>query len=254
MQATHHQGLGTHTTETQGPQHRLPCADVHESLKVKSGRSASRFPTDGAAKLVEETLLQALPQGVFKAPEIGHDEMFKAFAFCCVQGEVCSSHELEWLASLRYVLSGTRKIVAAHINDVLTFMSGKQVANPTIAKARTFFRTGVTGMEGVVALCNSMTVFYATVTEGDVIYMPMGYLFLEKVTDERDLLGVCIRGVVPDDKLGRTVVAKAIEPFAGTATHTVARAYLEWLDKATAKDKVGAAEAQKASNTAAAST
>ena len=56
--------------------------------------------------------------------------------------------------------------------------------------------------DGVEKLCQTASVFHATVTAGDFLMMPSNYIVLERVSPEADCFGIKVSTVIPSDVAG----------------------------------------------------
>ena len=112
-------------------------------------------------------------------------------------GSVMSGAEQEQLASLRLVLRGNRTLLCSPVSDVLQLMAECGIPSKTQkdASAVWSFYMDLSEQLAQKMLEGGGKIFQCTQGPGDMLYLPYGYVFAEKVGDA-DCLGVVLRGLV----------------------------------------------------------
>ncbi|CAK9001532.1 Uncharacterized protein SCF082_LOCUS6964 [Durusdinium trenchii] len=112
-------------------------------------------------------------------------------------GSIMSGAEQEQLASVRYLLKGNRTLVCAPASDILLLMQKSGVAKKgcNLSSMWKFFMDMNDSM--VQTLLSLGGKLYAvTQGPGDLLYIPSGFVFAERVGTQSDCLGVVLRGLV----------------------------------------------------------
>ena len=112
-------------------------------------------------------------------------------------GSVMSGAEQEHLASLRLVIRGNRTLLCSSVADVLQLMDECGIPTKTQKdpSAVWSFYMDLTEQMATRMLEGGGKIFQCTQGPGDLLYLPYGYVFAEKVGDA-DCLGMVQRGLV----------------------------------------------------------
>ena len=184
-------------------------------------RNQAAKPPDARAKARAACKMQAEAGSVFATQFLApfRDLLTSVEGLACdpyhvgVEGgcsTVASEHE--YLASLRAVRSGTRAVIAMPYSAAVQVFG---VMEPSVIRGK-MFAASQAQMQG---LAESKKMFTITHGVGDVLYLPQGWLFAERVT-KTDCLAMMSRGLVLKDAEGLTeigVIAKILPASAATA-------------------------------------
>ena len=124
-------------------------------------------------------------------------------------GSVAASCEGDYLASFRIAATGSRTILAIPMS-LACRVFGNQSPSALWGK---FMNATANDIAELTKGLGSRNSFMYTVTHGpgDIFYLPAGWVFVEKITAQTDMLGMFVRGLVLKDAEELGMVRKLLE-------------------------------------------
>ena len=107
-----------------------------------------------------------------------------------------SGSETDQMASLRCLLQGTRTVVCASYDDVITTMQSMGIAKSKCDPRSAWHFFMNMDQASVKKLVETGPLYHVTQGAGDAIYLPAGYVFAEKISAKEDCLGCVARFLV----------------------------------------------------------
>ena len=106
-----------------------------------------------------------------------------------------SGSEQEQVASVRYVSQGCRTVICASVVDIAASMKKHGVAKITFPGLwKHFLDLNENGLQDLLATGGRL--FSLTQGAGDLLYMPCGFVWAEKISQSSDCHGIVLRGLV----------------------------------------------------------
>jgi len=167
------------------------------------GRAGQRIIDDAGIPL-RDLMLSILPphqlahqEAFFAATSADLAKPFTVSWYGICKDRVISNFDPFGLASLRLAVEGTRQVVMAPLDSVLSYMATKGVQKEylTVGRASTFFK--LMTYEYMTDFTKSHELYHVTVAPGSAIFIPCTYLFAEKTDTSEDSIGLCVRGLCP---------------------------------------------------------
>eukprot|EP00435_Cladocopium_sp_Y103_P054893 s381_g18.t1 len=179
--------------------------------KRTKSRAAAKISGDAGTEVLEIFKKFFLRQGLNPAHE-GQCELCEPYhfgvqgpGFSCTGaamkcGSVMSGAEQEQLASLRLVLRGTRTVLCSPVSDVLNLMNecGIPLKTQMDSSAVWSFYMDLSEQMAQKMVDDGGKLFQCTQGVGDILYIPCGYVFAEKIGLDADCSGFVLRGLVSE--------------------------------------------------------
>eukprot|EP00959_Pyramimonas_sp_CCMP1952_P465754 9488867-Pyramimonas_sp.AAC.1 len=129
-------------------------------------------------------------------------ESARLSSFGVVPDVVKSYAEIFGLASIRYHAVGCREVVLVSWLDIIAHMKEHSKIDTMRflpSKASTAFKL-MDENHAKLFISSGKPLYYGTLTVGNILYIPAGWLVVEKTTPQSDLLGFVLRGLCKDDE------------------------------------------------------
>ena len=175
---------------------------VMESVEIGRGQRVQEDKPDGdgfwAALLKEFT--EALPAGSkvenFQPPEL-LKEFFQPSAYCVLKDVESASTEPASVATFRFSATGTKQVALAPYSSIYNYLSGIGSA-PAPKDVSKFLKCSTPELvKEFHAKHSKKQICYATVGPNDVLYIPAGFVFSEKVGAAHETTGIRISCLGP---------------------------------------------------------
>jgi hypothetical protein len=163
-----------------------------DAVRSEGGRTHRKIPEEAALELQKfaDTMFpgQVLPDTKFTAAA-KQDVVPTAFAIA--KDKMTCSPEFGHIPNIRLGIRGTRYVVVAPTHELLVYLVGMSNVPVDLAKVNHWLKTtNVDGLKTFIDKSPSHAVFCGTVGPGDVLYIPAGHLFYERISGISDFLGV----------------------------------------------------------------
>ncbi|CAE7479132.1 unnamed protein product, partial [Symbiodinium necroappetens] len=167
-----------------------------DTNKLEAGRSQRLLPPD-QRELVDEVLETLFPPNHIlpkdKIVEKLKAEVLMPIGFVIATACVTASAESAHLPTCRLGISGNRQVVCIPTLHLLALLNKGCETKADLARAYHFLKTASlkTFQEGQQG--DDSCVYHATVGPGDLLYLPAGWCFFERVAGKSNYLGVKIQ-------------------------------------------------------------
>ena len=172
------------------------------ALRSSHGRGGQACPCMPATSLAQATMSDIF--GNFEQNIEGpaeFKESLKVANFGVVQDGVKAYAETFGLASLRYHSAGSREVALASWSEFVEYLREHVKADPLRfppSKASAAFKS-MDDNQAKLFKSSGKQLYYGTLSEGHILYVPAGWLVVEKTGPDSDLLGFVLRGLCKDD-------------------------------------------------------
>ena len=177
----------------------LPSLEVkfkNDPAKLASGRSQRSLPSE-QEKQISDLILKCFPKDHVlareKLTEKVNKEILVPAAFVVAKDQVTTSAEAGHLATCRVGMGGTRCVVCVRSLALLDYLTktGTGGGKATLPAAYQWLKSAsVAAAKSFTESTDDKVLFHATVGAQDVLYLPEGWMFYEKITSKSNFLGV----------------------------------------------------------------
>ena len=166
----------------------------HDPARADTGRSQRALPADQRDKIMK--LLQACFVDGFQLPldkmtEKVKQDLSAATGFIVSKGWVTTSAEAAHLPTCRLGFAGSRSVVIAHTLSLLEFITKASGAKSDLAKCYAWLKSCTPqAAKSFVESFDAPVLMHATAGPSDILFLPAGWMFYEKIVGNANFLGV----------------------------------------------------------------
>ena len=168
----------------------------NDPAKLASGRSQMSLPAE-QRQYISDLIFKCFPKDyvmpVEKLTEKVKQEVLIPSVFIVAKDWATASAEAGHLPTCRLGVSGSRTVVAVRTLPLLEFLTkcGMGGAKADLPAAYNWVKSAsVQAAKAFVDACSEKVMCHATVGPNDVLYMPEGWMFYEKIMPKHSFLGV----------------------------------------------------------------